>query len=426
MTALRPGTRVVGVALAAAVGLAACTGTGDTPPARDGATTGPADARGTTTAEGVAAGFMEAYGAFEAERAIGYLADAADISGIVSMAGDPSVTGSLRDFRLVNSFFEAQGYEQMLGSCTELDGSASGTTLRCPFVFHLLGSDEIGRGPYRGSSFHITVLDGAIARASLVLTYGNELSMWGPFDEWVSTTHPEDAAIMYTDGTHSGARLTEDSVRLWKKRTQQYVEIETAEMVETAERFLRARNAYDVEEAVSLLADGAVASQLLYDNGLHADMGAVRLHPVELALAFEAEQLYGIRYKSVECHQASQVLGANGQAQVSCSYQMDSTLRQIDGLAPVEASFGIGFRKGRIDHLSFPWLNVSWGPEGVFPAEFASFFDWLDAEHPRAGTAMHSGEVFRSQGQELIHVLTRKSLELLAGYLAEYGRSVSS
>ena len=37
--------------------------------------------------------------------------------------------------------------------------------------------------------------------------------MWEPFAEWVSTTHPDDAAVMYTDGTYSGVRISEESIR---------------------------------------------------------------------------------------------------------------------------------------------------------------------------------------------------------------------
>jgi hypothetical protein len=34
---------------------------------------------------------------------------------------------------------------------------------------------------------------------------------------------PEDAAVMYEDETYSGARLTEESIRLWERHTGGYV-----------------------------------------------------------------------------------------------------------------------------------------------------------------------------------------------------------
>jgi hypothetical protein len=74
------------------------------------------------------------------------------------------------------------------------------------------------------SSFVFTVRDGAIARASLAW-YLKEFGpqMWEPFSEWVSSTYPKDAAIMYVDGMHSVFRLSPESIRLWKRHTREYV-----------------------------------------------------------------------------------------------------------------------------------------------------------------------------------------------------------
>ena len=47
--------------------------------------------------------------------------------------------------------------------------------------------------------------------------------VWEPFADWVSTTHPDDAAVMYQDATLSSVRLTEKSIRLWEQRTREYV-----------------------------------------------------------------------------------------------------------------------------------------------------------------------------------------------------------
>jgi hypothetical protein len=42
--------------------------------------------------------------------------------------------------------------------------------------------------------------------------------MWDPFAEWVSTNHPADVAIVYTDQTQSGVSVTEDAIPLWDRR----------------------------------------------------------------------------------------------------------------------------------------------------------------------------------------------------------------
>ena len=182
-------------------------------------------------AEEVVSGFLEAYGAFDVDRALAYLADDADISPLLKSVGKVDVEGRQDEFRLVVSWLEAQGYKQVLDTrpqgrtlaCEEQGSSASQTTLRCEFAFHLLGSREIGLGPFGGSYFDLTVRDGEITRAS---TYWEtaEFSpqLWEPFASWVSLAHPDDAAVMYVDETHSGARLTEESIPLWELHTGEY------------------------------------------------------------------------------------------------------------------------------------------------------------------------------------------------------------
>jgi hypothetical protein len=165
-------------------------------------------------AEEVATSFLEAYGAFDVEQAMTYLADDATIASL----------GTQDDLRLLISWLEATGYQQILGSCEGVGNSSSGT-IRCTFDFHGLRSGEIGRGPFGGSSFDLVVRDGKIVHAS----QGWEIEkfspqVWEPFAKWVSTAHPKDAAVMYEDESYSTVRLTRESIRLWELRTREYVE----------------------------------------------------------------------------------------------------------------------------------------------------------------------------------------------------------
>ena len=48
--------------------------------------------------------------------------------------------------------------------------------------------------------------------------------MWEPFASWVSKAYPEDAVVMYADGTRGGIRLTEQSIGLWERHTRGYAE----------------------------------------------------------------------------------------------------------------------------------------------------------------------------------------------------------
>jgi hypothetical protein len=176
-----------------------------------------AETRGNTAntrAVEVATSFLEAYGAFDVERAMSYLADDATIA---SMGADD-------DPRLLISWLEATGYRQILHSCEQLGNSGSGR-IRCPFDFYALRSAEIGRGPFGGSSFELVIRVGKVVQ----LSQGWEIEkfsplVWEPFAKWVSKAHPQDAAVMYFDETHSGVRLSEESIRLWERNTQRYVD----------------------------------------------------------------------------------------------------------------------------------------------------------------------------------------------------------
>ena len=195
---------------------------GEAPPSVPAGETAAPSPAGATTQE-VVTGFLEAYGAFDTDEAITYLAEDADVSGLVGSVGPAGATGTLEEFPLLIALLEAEGYKQMLDPCEELGSSASGTDVRCTFDFHLLGSDEIGLGPYGGSYFELTVRDGEIVRASVTVEI-TEFSpqMWEPFLHWVRTAYPEDTEIMYAVlGT--GARLTEESIRLWEQHRRDYV-----------------------------------------------------------------------------------------------------------------------------------------------------------------------------------------------------------
>ena len=202
--------------------------------ARDGTRTTPGIAptpRPTTTAEEVATDFLYATAFFNMDQAVSYLADDADLDGL-------GLEGT-REFRRWLSLLEAQGFELMPTSCEETGSSGLGTYVHCTFDFHGIRSDEIGRGPYRGSSYDLTVRDDKIVRVRSYLeisTFGPE--MWDPFSDWVSTNYPEDAAVMYNE-TLTDYRLTRESIRLWEQRTREWAsEIRSSVAPEEADHIL--------------------------------------------------------------------------------------------------------------------------------------------------------------------------------------------
>jgi hypothetical protein len=100
-----------------------------------------------------------------------------------------------------------------------------GGRVECAFDYHMLGSQELGRGPFAGDHITFTVKDDKILAATEVNTFatnGFSDQMWEPFASWVAVYHPEDVAIMYTDASHTSPRDTDRSSELWKQYVRDY------------------------------------------------------------------------------------------------------------------------------------------------------------------------------------------------------------
>ena len=193
-----------------------------TAPVNEPPTVNPADA----AAEEVARGFLAAYAAFDAQEAMTYVADDADLRSLVDVSNQVPANAEGLSLRL--SLLQAMGYELTVTSC-EAAPIGSDTSVVCYSFFHAIRSDQIGRGPFSNSPFVFTVRDGAIVRAGFSSEPPGQFDqhMWEPFAEWVSSTYPKDAAVMYLDGTLT-ARLSLESIRLWERHTREYVRASAA------------------------------------------------------------------------------------------------------------------------------------------------------------------------------------------------------
>ena len=159
---------------------------------------------GATRSEKVARRFLDAYGAFETNRALQYLTKDAIANGV----GHSGTWGTRDRFRRDIAMSRALGTKQLVTSCEEQAGSARGVGVHCDFDLHAIRSDEIGLGPYTGNSWDLTVRDGKVTSATVVWDFmanGFSKQVWEPFARWVSSTHPGDVAVMYPDGTFGSA-----------------------------------------------------------------------------------------------------------------------------------------------------------------------------------------------------------------------------
>ena len=167
----------------------------------------------------VVRGFLGAYAAFDAQQAMTYLADDGDFD-VVDTSQELPLEEALS---LRFSLEQAVGYEQRVSSCVTAP-FGSDTSVVCDFVFHALGSDQLGRGPYEGS-FVFTVRDGVISDVAMTPNISTKFDrqMLEPFADWVTSTYPSDASVMFVDGTLA-ARFTPESIRLWEQHTRDFVE----------------------------------------------------------------------------------------------------------------------------------------------------------------------------------------------------------
>jgi hypothetical protein len=216
-------------AVAAAIGLAAVAlflGTRGGQPTSTPATQPPPTLRLVDpTAGETASSFVQAFGQLNADRALTFVADGADITRLTGTGSSPS------DLRQIIAWLDATGFTQYRhGPCVPSTSSfASGTTVSCSFEFEGLRSGELGFPAFSGSSIDVTVQDGEVVQASLNWeTEKFSPKVWEPFATWVSKHYPQDAAVMYEDDTHSVEQHSNESIRLWERHTREYVQHEAA------------------------------------------------------------------------------------------------------------------------------------------------------------------------------------------------------
>jgi hypothetical protein len=218
------------ITTAAAVTLLAVAGTvlagcGDDS-ASDGSASPTTVARSSTTVtpaelspEQVASEFLDAYGAYDADRALAYLSE----EGLASGAGHTTISwGSPDGFRMEVAMAQGRHIKQMRPRCERQGKSSDGVAVRCAFAFHAFRSDEIGRGPFTDNNWDLVVRDGKIASAVSnwsFITNGFSAQMWEPFQRWVASAHPDEIQALYPVGDPVP---TEASIQLWDARLAEW------------------------------------------------------------------------------------------------------------------------------------------------------------------------------------------------------------
>jgi hypothetical protein len=183
------------------------------------AVTEPAPIESTPSAIDVARGFVDAFGASDAAQAISYMAGGAEFSGVLTQSTTKHPSDELRT---LIPLAQSMGWKMAIDGCEQRDVTAAGTTVRCTFDFHYLRSEELGLGPFSGSYFDVTVLDGQVVDVAGHCQI-DEFSpqVWDPFTSWLTANYPSDAAAMLNDGSGLDTTVL---AGMWEQRLQEYVD----------------------------------------------------------------------------------------------------------------------------------------------------------------------------------------------------------
>ncbi len=122
----------------------------------------------------------------------------------------------------------AWGVEYLMKPCTETTIrtiTGNKPTITCPFAMHLLGSREVGKGPFLHNTLEVNVTDGKIIWVDRKIpfeTNGIQQHVESVFD-WIVENHPRDEPFLDQDEQDVGPAEWPRWTRLWKQYTQEYV-----------------------------------------------------------------------------------------------------------------------------------------------------------------------------------------------------------
>ena len=173
----------------------------------------------------VAADFVDAFAGYDPVRASQDLAVDADMKIWEDADGK-------RDWQRGLVWAEAVGLKVLPGECAQEQRTGSRTMVRCPFDWHSLGSDRIGRGPYPDNAFYVVVDKGEIVTTEMVVpseTNGFQDEMWDPFTQWLQREYPADFAVMIRE--IEGVQVpsfTDDSISRWRHRIVNWLALHQA------------------------------------------------------------------------------------------------------------------------------------------------------------------------------------------------------
>ncbi len=115
--------------------------------------------------------------------------------------------------------------------CQELSTAPVGTTVGCPFDYHVLHSEQLGLGPCTNNIFTVLVADGKVVSVEPLYEFGTngQLDLFEAIGAWVRENHLGDWASMESADGHTRAEM-QRWYPLWKQYSQEYADAMTQEV----------------------------------------------------------------------------------------------------------------------------------------------------------------------------------------------------
>lgn len=147
-----------------------------------------------------------------------------DTETVASLASDDAAVDDWRIHMARNQVWSAQF---LFDPCREMTTNSVGTGVLCPFALHVLGSEEIGRGPFENASFTLWVnAAGEVFEADPTWNFENN-GMAEHVDEvtgWVLARHPDQAEFLGLDELEVPAGQYDRYLSLWERYFQDYAD----------------------------------------------------------------------------------------------------------------------------------------------------------------------------------------------------------
>lgn len=152
----------------------------------------------------------------------------ADTGGFSGDFGDLGVEG----LSLIARFDQAVGMTWLPGPCELQSSTSAGSNVVCPYDFHGFHSDERGLGPYTGSAYRITIVDGKITSFIDIPdpedTDAWVVENWDAFNNWGRETHPEDWVTLDNEEAIASlvASSPDQAIEMYERLMRGFVEFE--------------------------------------------------------------------------------------------------------------------------------------------------------------------------------------------------------